>query len=265
MMDCKRVLVEADGDLERAAELLRERGLVKARKKAGRTTSEGRVAASVSDDGRVAALIEVNCETDFVAKTDEYIALTSSIAEVARDGGAADVDALLVSAVDGSSVEERLTAAIAKLGENIQVRRLCRIEAPASGRVSSYIHAGGKIGAVVEVAADDPASAEVAALVRNLCMHVVASSPLGVSRDDLPADEVARERSALAAQAAEEGKPPEIVERMVDGRMGKFFKEVVLVEQPLVMDPDKTVEGAAKEAGARVVRFARFQLGEETA
>jgi elongation factor Ts len=263
MMDCKRVLVEAEGDLERATDLLRERGLLKARKRAGRITSEGRIAASVSEDGRRGALVEINCETDFVAKTDDYTALATEVAEVVRDQNPADLDALLSAKLGDASVEDHLSGAIAKLGENIQVRRFARIEAPEGGYVGSYIHAGGKIGALVEVSADDPSRAEVRTLARNLCMHVTAASPSGVSREDLPAKEVERERVALRKQAEQEGKPANIIDRMVEGRLGKFFREVVLVEQPLVMDPDKSVGAAAKEAGAAVTSFVRQQLGEE--
>jgi elongation factor Ts len=262
-MDCKRVLVDAEGDVERAIDLLRERGLLKARRKAGRTTSEGRIAASVSEDGRCGALVEINCETDFVAKTDDYAGLTSEIADAVRQQSPADVDALLAAKLGGGSVEERLTDAIAKLGENIQVRRFARIDAPEGGYIGSYIHAGGKIGALVEVSADDASRPEVRTFARNLCMHVTAASPSGVSRDDLPAKEVERERAALRKQAEQEGKPEKIIDKMVEGRLGKFFKEVVLVEQPLVMDPDKSVEAAAKEAGASVKSFVRQQLGEE--
>ena len=263
MMDCKRVLVEADGDVERATDLLRERGLLKARKRAGRITSEGRIAASVSDDGRRGALVELNCETDFVAKTDDFGALADELAEVVRDQNPADVTALFAAKAGAASIEELLTGAIAKLGENIQVRRFARIDAAEGSYIGSYTHAGGKIGALVEVSADDPANPEVRSFARNLCMHVTAANPSGVSRDDLPAKEVQRERAALRTQAEQEGKPENIIEKMVEGRLGKFFKEVVLVEQPLVMDPDKSVAAAAKEVGANVRSFLRHQLGEE--
>jgi elongation factor Ts len=263
MMDCKRVLVEAEGDMQRATDLLWKRGLVKARRKAGRITSEGRIAASVSEDGRRAALVELNCETDFVAKTDEYGALATEVAGIVRDEGPADLDALLATKRGDETVEHRLHAAIAKLGENIQVRRMVRLEAADHGYIGSYIHAGGKIGALVEVEAEDPSNSGVRTLARNLCMHVTAASPSGVTREDLPPEEVERERAVLREQAEQEGKPANIIDRMVEGRLGKFFKEVVLVEQPLVMDPDKSVEAAAKEAGAVVKRFVRQQLGEE--
>ncbi len=263
MMDCKKVLLEAQGDVERAMDLLRERGILKARSKAGRATSEGRVAASVAPDGSSAALVEVNCETDFVAKTDDFGALSRELADLVRARAPEDADALLGLPLDGATANDRVVAAIAKLGENIRVRRLVRLAAGAAGRLESYIHAGGKIGAIVAVEASDPARPEVALLAKNLCMHVSATSPLAVSREALAPDVVEKERAMLRTQAEQEGKPPAILERMVEGRMKKFFQEVCLVEQPLVMDPDRSVAEAAKAAGARVVDFRRFQLGEE--
>ena len=263
MMDCKKVLVEADGDLEKAAELLRDRGIVKARSKAGRATSEGQIAASVSEDRRAAALIEVNCETDFVAKTDEFGTFARDLCNLARQGHADDVGSLANVPFGNGTVDERLTGVIAKLGENIRVRRFARLMAGASGHISSYVHAGGKIGALVHVEADDPSDPKVTELAHSLCLHVTATHPLGVSREDVPAEEVERERQALRSQAEAEGKPPQIIDKMVEGRLRKFFQEVALLEQPLVMDPDKTVATAARGAGAEVVAILRFQLGEE--
>ena len=263
MMDCKKVLVEADGDLERGAELLRERGIVKARGKSGRVTSEGRIATSVSDDGRAAALIEVNCETDFVAKTGEFQEFCEQLCDLARDEQPDDLDALASMRLGNGSVEERLTAMIAKLGENVRVRRFGRLQATENACISSYVHAGGKIGALVHVEAEDPSDSKVIELGHNLCLHVTATNPLGVSREDIPAREVERERNALRAQAEAEGKPPQIIEKMVEGRLRKFFQEVALLEQPLVMDPDTTVAKAAQAVGAKVVALRRFQLGEE--
>ncbi len=257
MMECKRALVEADGDSDRAAQLLRERGIVKASKRVGRATSEGRIAASVSPDSRVAALVELNCETDFVAKTDDYGKLCQHCAEVARDQAPASLDEL------HSAVEAELTDAMAKMGENIQLRRMDRIEAPKNGAVSSYVHAGGKIGALVRVEADDPSADAVKTLAHNVCMHVAAASPSCLSRDDLPPDVVESERGVLTRQAEQEGKPAQIVAKMVEGRLSRFFKEIVLLEQQLVMDPDSTVAAAAEQAGARVTGFRRLQLGEE--
>ena len=263
MMDCKRALVEAGGDASRAAELLRERGLSKARGKAGRSTSEGCIVASVSLDGRRAALAEVNCETDFVARTDKFESLCQEIVEPILEQNPADVDGLLALPLDGGTLNERVVEAIAVLGENIQLRRFERLEAPENGRIGSYIHAGGKLGSLVQVEADDPSKPEVQTIVRNVCMHVAAANPLGVSRNDIPQAEVEREQAVLSKQAEAESKPANVIEKIVAGRLNKFFKEVVLLEEPFVMDPDRTVEAAVKEAGARVIAFRRFQLGEE--
>jgi elongation factor Ts len=263
MMDCKKVLVEAAGDLERAVDLLRERGLGKARNKAGRATSEGRIATWVADDGRAGALVELNCETDFVALTDDFGAICSEFAELAGGHDVDSPDALLALPLGDGTAQDRLVAGIAKLGENIQLRRVARVSAGEQGCISSYIHAGGKIGALVAVQAKEPASAEIATLAHNLCMHVAAAAPSSVSRDDLPAAEVERERGILRAQAETEGKPEKVIDKMVEGRLNKFFKEVVLLEQQLVMDPDSSVKNAVAAAGAEVVAFRRFQLGEE--
>ncbi|MFQ5514618.1 MAG: translation elongation factor Ts [Myxococcota bacterium] len=263
MMDCKKALVEAEGDVERALDLLRERGLAKARGKAGRATSEGLIVASLSEDGRRAVLLEVNCETDFVARTDRFRQLCRELAEIARESAVEDVATLLDQPHGSATVKEALTEAVAQLGENLRVRRIERLEAGEKGRVARYIHAGGKIGSLVQVEADDPARPEVRTLAHNVSMHVAATSPLAVSRDDIDADDVARERAVLEKQAQSEGKPPQVVEKMVLGRLNKFFKEVVLLEQPLVMDPDRSVAKAAEEAGVRVVAFRRFQLGED--
>ncbi len=263
MMDCKRALVEAGGDAVRATELLRERGLAKARGKAGRSTSEGCVVAVVSADGRRAALAEVNCETDFVARTDKFESLCQEIVEPILEQNPRDVEALLALPLERGTVNERVVGAVSTLGENIQVRRFVRLEAPSNGLIGSYIHAGGKIGSLVQLEADEPNKPEVQTIARNVCMHVAATDPLGVSRNDIPQEEVEREQAVLSKQAQTEGKPANIVEKIVAGRLNKFFREVVLLEEPLVMDPERTVEAVVKEAGARVIAFRRFQLGEE--
>ena len=264
MMDCKKALAEAKGDTSRAIEILRERGIAKASKRVGRAGSEGRVIAAVAPDGKSGALVELNCETDFVAKTDDFAAVGEHLAQAAFAHTPRSVDELLDLSVKGEKLRDKLTAAVAKLGEDLAVRRVTRLEAPASGFVASYVHAGGKIGTLVAVESGNPPKPEARALAHNVCMHVAAKSPASLSRDDLPKAVVDAERRVLAAQAASEGKPPQIVERMIEGRLAKFFKEVVLLEQGLVMDPDKTVGKAAQEAGAKVVGFRRFQLGEAT-
>ena len=264
MMDCKKALAEAGGDVARAQDVLRERGLVKARGRAGRTTSEGRIEALVTKNGKVGVLVELNCETDFVAKTDEFGELMRDLATAAA-AGAGDVNSLLAAKVGNATGEERIVAAIAKLGENMQLARVARLEAAANGLVDSYIHAGGKIGALVQLEAASPEAQNVVNVAHQISMHVAASQPLSTTREDLNPVEIEKERAVLRAQAEQEGKPAAILEKMVEGRIGKFFKEVVLVEQPLVMDPDKTVGDVAKAVGAKVVAFRRFQLGETSA
>ena len=262
MMDCKKALAEANGDTARAIEILRERGIAKASKRVGRAGSEGRVIAAVASDGHVGALVELNCETDFVAKTDDFTALGDHLAKAAFTHAPRSVEELLDLSVGGEKLRDRVTSAVTKLGEDLAVRRMARLEAPTSGFVSSYVHAGGKIGTLVAVESAAPAKPEVRAFAHNVCMHVAATSPAGLSREELPKPVVDEERRVLAVQAASEGKPPQIAERMIEGRLAKFFKEVVLLEQGLVMDPDKTVGKAAQEAGAKVAGFRRFQLGE---
>jgi elongation factor Ts len=262
MMDCKKALTEASGDSTRAAEILRERGIAKASKRAGRAGSEGRVVALVSADGRAGGLIELNCETDFVAKTDDFTRLGETLARVVAEKAPANVDALLDSSVGGEKLRDAVSSAVTKLGEDLVLRRLDRLQGPAAGFVAAYVHAGGKIGTLVAIESDHPTKPEVRALAHNVCMHVAATSPASLSRDDLPKAIVDAERSVLTKQAESEGKPVNIIEKMIEGRLGKFFKEVVLLEQGLVMDPDRTVSKAAQEAGAKVVGFRRFQLGE---
>ena len=264
MMDCKKALAEANGDTARAIEILREKGVAKASKRIGRAGSEGRVIAAVAPDGKSGALVELNCETDFVAKTDDFAAVGEHLAQAAFAHTPRSVEDLLDLSVKGEKLRDKLTAAVAKLGEDLAVRRMTRLEAPAAGFVASYVHAGGKIATLVAIETSIPVKPEARALAHNVCMHVAATSPASLSRDDLPKATVDAERRVLAAQAAGEGKPPQIVEKMIEGRLAKFFKEVVLLEQGLVMDPDKTVGKAAQEAGAKVVGFRRFQLGEAT-
>jgi elongation factor Ts len=262
MMDCKKALAEASGDSSRAAAILRERGIAKASKRAGRAGSEGRVVARVSDDGKTGALVELNCETDFVAKTDAFTALGDVLAKAVCDLGPTSVDALLDAKVGGETLRDAVSAAVTKLGEDLAVRRLGRLQSLASGFVAAYVHAGGKIGTLVALESPNPGKPEVRALAHNVCMHVAATSPASLSRDELPKSVVDAERSILTKQALAEGKPENIVEKMIEGRLNKFFKEVVLLEQGLVMDPDKTVGKAAQEAGAKIAAFRRFQLGE---
>jgi elongation factor Ts len=259
MMDCKRSLVDADGDIERAKELLRERGLSKAGKRAGRETSEGAIAFSVN--GGRGALIELGCETDFVAKTPDFQAMAKSVADaVSAVGNVSDLDAALKAPIDGGTVDDVIKATVAKVGENIQLKRVASVD--VSGVVGGYIHGTGGLGVLIALETDKSAD-EVGEVVRDVAMHVAAHdpTPIAIDRDDMPADVVEKERSFLTNQALESGKPENVVEKMVDGRIKKFFAENCLVEQKFVKDPDKSVRDLLAGTG-QVARFVRFKLGE---
>jgi elongation factor Ts len=270
MMDCKKALADADADAERAAELLRERGLAKAVKRAGRETSEGAVAIAL--EGDAGAIVELRCETDFVAKTPDFQALAAELAKLAASRPGVDSAAALLDAEDGGQkVSERLAAAMTRIGENIVLYRVGRLAAPG-GLVGGYVHAGGKLGVLVVLRAAKPSEA-VRALAKDLAMHVAAAdpSPVAVDRGGVPADLVERERELYRRQAEQEGKPAAVVEKIVEGRVRKFYAEVCLLEQPFVKDPDQTVtkllEAAAAAAGGAlaVTGFLRFKLGEAAA
>ncbi len=253
MMECKKALVETDGDLEAAAELMRKKGLAKADKKAGRVAAEGRIAAAASDDGRSGVLVEVNSETDFVGNGDEFRGFAESVARCALDNEPQDLDALLACEIDGKPVETVRQEMVAQLGENIEVRRFIRYA--GDNQVAQYLH-GARIGVMIEVAGGDEQ------LGRDLAMHIAASSPVCVSPDDVPADQLESEKEVLMAQARESGKPEEIIQKMVEGRLNKHLSEITLVGQPFVKDPDQTVGDLLKEKGATVQQFARFEVGE---
>jgi elongation factor Ts len=268
MMDCKRVLQDAGGDLERAVELLRERGLAKAGKREGRATSEGAIAIALA--GSSGGMVELGCETDFVARTDDFQALAERLAAaVAGDAKLDSAQALLGARSDGDSVDDLVKAAIAKLGENVVVKRVARLAVDGSGVTGGYVHAGGKLGVLVTLAT--PASgAAIAALAKDVAMHVAAAdpTPVAVDRNGVSAELVASERSIYRKQAEQEGKPEKVIERIVEGKVGKFLKEVCLVEQAFVKDPDRTVgqvvAAAAEQAGEAIAvgGFRRFRLGE---
>ena len=253
MMECKKALVEAEGDLEAAAEIMRRKGLAKADKTAGRVAAEGRIAAAVSADGQTGVLVEVNSETDFVANGDEFRGFADSVARCALDAEPEDLDALLAVELDGKPVETVRQEMVAQLGENIEIRRFIRY---AAGRqVAQYLH-GARIGAMVELEGGDEQ------LGRDLAMHIAASSPVCVTPEEVPSDQLESEKEVLAAQARETGKPEEIVQKIVDGRLQKHLSEITLVGQPFVKDPDQTVGDLLESKGARVTRFARFEVGE---
>ena len=254
MMECKRALVETGGDLDAAAEIMRKAGLAKADRKASRIAAEGTLAAARSDDRRSAVLVEVNCETDFVAREQDFQAFAAAVARAALEASATTADAVAALALPGgSTVEETRRALIARIGENITVRRLGRLTAPSI--VGSYVH-GIRIATLVGVEGGDES------LARDLAMHVAAASPRFVSPSEVPEATLAKEREILAAQAAAEGKPAAIVEKMVEGRLRKYLGEICLTGQPFVKDPDTSVGQLLQSAGAKVTAFLRFEVGE---
>jgi elongation factor Ts len=251
MMECKKALVETQGDLDAAAELMRKTGLAKADKKASRVAAEGTVA--IERNGLTAVLVEINCETDFVARSDEFLAFAQSVATA---GLSASVDSLesLVGAVGAASnnIDEARRALISKLGENISVRRFVKLTAPSA--LGTYIH-GGRIGSVVALQGGDET------LARDVAMHVAAVNPGFIDATEVPADVLDKEREILTEQTKGEKKPPEIIAKMVEGRLRKYLAEITLIGQPFVKDPDTTVEKLLKQAGAKVVKFVRFEVG----
>ena len=257
MMDCKKVLTEADGDMEKAIELLRERGIAKAAKKSDRIAAEGLVDAYITEDGKVGAVVEVNAETDFVASNAEFKSFVSDIAKQVALNNPADVEALLAETSISDStktVQEVLTNKIATIGENMSIRRFERFE--TNGTVAKYIHGDGKIGVLVDM---NNASDELA---KDICMQIAAAKPEYLNRESVPAERVEKEMEILKVQAMNEGKPAEIAEKMVQGRIGKFYGEICLVDQEFVKDPDKKVSQLLKEKGAEINRFARLEKGE---
>ena len=252
MMECKKALVETDGDIEAAIEHLRKAGQAKADKKSGRIAAEGVVV--VTANGTKAVVIEVNSETDFVAKDDNFLMFVSSVADAALASGQVDVDSLAKdSLADGQTVEGARTELVNKVGENISVRRIAQIS--HEGPISHYIH-GAKIAAVVALEGGDED------LARDVAMHIAATNPDCIDETGVPAETLEKERRILTEQAQDSGKPPEIIEKMVNGRVAKFLKEITLVGQPFVKDPDVTVGKLLDTAGAKVVSFTRFEVGE---
>jgi len=251
MMECKKALVETDGDLEAAVEQLRKSGQAKADKKAGRVAADGKIVIATGDDA--VAVVEVNSETDFVAKDENFSAFADQVAALALALRPADLDELLAADLDGQSVEAARKALIAKVGENIGVRRFEVL--PADGNTGVYSH-GARIGSVVVLDGGD------AELARDLAMHVAASNPACISEEDVDSEQLASERRILTEQAQDSGKPAEIIEKMVEGRLRKWLAEITLVGQPFVKDPDVTVGKLLDKAGASVKRFVRYEVGE---
>jgi elongation factor Ts len=250
MMECKKALVETKGDLDAAAELMRKSGLAKADKKAARVAAEGTIV--VHRSGKSAAMVEVNCETDFVARSEEFQGFARDVAKAALEHPAPNVAALVQLTVGGATLEERRRALIAKIGENIAVRRFVRVS--GKGALGDYLH-GTRIGSLVALEGGDDA------LARDLAMHVAAINPAYVDASAVPAEVLEKEREILTEQTKGEKKPPEIIAKMVEGRLRKYLAEITLLGQPFVKDPDITVEKLLKKSGARVVEFVRYEVG----
>jgi len=253
MMECKKALVEAEGDIEAAAELMRKSGAAKADKKAGRVAADGAIKLLVSDDVKSAVILEINSETDFVAKDDNFQAFADQVLAVIAQQQPTSVEQLAgLQLESGQSVEEARQALIAKVGENIQVRRFQRVVSDAA--IASYAH-GARIGVLVDSSADND-------LARDIAMHIAAVNPQFVDQDAIPTDFVEKEKGILIAQAESSGKPPEIIEKMIQGRLDKFLAEVTLMGQPFVKDPDQKVGQLLTSAGAEVKGFIRYEVGE---
>jgi elongation factor Ts len=254
MMECKKALAEADGDMVKAEEILRVRLGNKASKAASRVAAEGIVGIHLSADGRLGALIEVNCETDFVAKNEDFLAFVRNLAQLVAQHNPADVAALSALSIDGTQVEELRKTLVGRIGENMSIRRFERFE--AKGRLSSYVHGGSKIGVVVDLVGGD----EV--LAKDIAMHIAASKPVALSKEEVAAELIQREREIAQQKAAESGKPENIVEKMVEGSVQKFLKEVTLLGQPFVKDDKQTIEQLLRSKSAQVARFVLYVVGE---
>jgi len=253
MMECKKALVETNGDIDAAIDYLRKSGLAQADKKASRVAAEGKIALSLSEDGKQAVMVEVNCETDFVAKDENFNSFADAVAANALSQGPADVEALLVTHIGDETVEQARQALVNKIGENVQVRRFARIA--SEGTIGAYVH-GGKIGVLVDLSGGDET------LARDLAMHIAALNPEYVSDEDVPAEIIAREKDILVAQAESSGKPAEIIEKMVTGRLRKHLAGITLLGQAFVKDGDLTVGKLVNQNNASVNGFERLAVGE---
>ncbi len=265
MMDSKKALTEAGGDMEKAIEVLREKGLASVAKKAGRIAAEGVVASYVSEDLKKAGMVEFNCETDFVGLNEEFKAAAEGFAKVASETNAKDIEEFKNEAYGASTVAEAINDLISKIGENMSLRRFVKFDA-ADGVIASYTHMGGKIGVLVQVKSEN-SNAEVQRVAKDIAMHVAATNPAFLNKELVDNETLEKEKEIYRVQAQNEGKPENIVEKMVMGRVNKYYKEAVLLEQPFVKDPDvsvsKFVQNEAKNLGAiEVVRYARFEKGE---
>lgn len=260
MMDCKKALTACEGDMDKAMNYLREKSLAASAKKAARIAAEGIVSSYVTDDHKVGAIVEVNCETDFVAKTDDFKALVNSVAKLVVEKNPADVDELMALDCGDGTVAEMVNRAVAKIGEKITIRRFARMEGQL---VDTYIHLGGKIGVIVAAKTADAEKARPA--VHDVAMHIAAAKPGVLHRDEVDPADLDKEREILRAQALNDPKPKpaNIIEKMVEGRIAKYYKEVCLLEQPFVKNPDQSIEQMLKEHGdVELVAFVRFEMGE---
>jgi elongation factor Ts len=271
MMECKNALKETDGDIEAAIKRLRERGAIKAAKKADRSATEGVVTARIEEDAKHGILVEVNCETDFVAKNENFQEFVAELTGAVAASGAEDVETALAVSHQGGTIDEFVKAKVIELGENLRFRRMGRFDVEGAGVVASYIHLGGKVGVLLEVGCENDSTAGsdiFREVVKDLTLHIAAAAPAGLSRDDIPADLVEIEKDVFRKQMESSGKPPEILEKIVEGKLGKFYAEQCLLEQGFVKDPDITVAkllaAKGKEIGDTVVvrRFVRFAVGE---
>ncbi|MEW6313227.1 MAG: translation elongation factor Ts [Pseudomonadota bacterium] len=254
MMECKKALTEAGGDMAKAEDILRVKLGNKASKAASRVAAEGVVAIYMAADAKLAAMVEVNCETDFVAKNDDFLAFAKNLAELVAKNNPADVAALSALNIGGASVEATRTTLVGKIGENMSIRRFVRVQ--AQGKLASYVHGGSKIGVLVDLVGGDEM------LAKDLAMHIAASKPLALSKEEVPADLIEKERAVATQKAAESGKPANIVEKMVEGSVQKYLKEVTLLGQPFVKDDKQTIEQLLKSKGASVARFVMYTVGE---
>jgi len=254
MMECKKALTEADGDLGKAEEILRVRLGNRASKAASRVAAEGVVATFIAPGAGLGAIVEVNCETDFVAKNDDFLSFARSLAELVATRKPVDVAALSTLALNGTSVEQVRAALVGRIGENLSIRRFARVE--AKGKLAAYVHGGAKIGVLVDIVGGDEA------LAKDLAMHIAASKPVALSSEQVPAELIRRERDIAAQKAAESGKPANIVDKMVEGSVQKFLKEVTLLGQPFVKDDKRSVEQLLKAAGAQIAAFVLYVVGE---
>ena len=271
MMDCKRVLTETNGDLEASIKLLRERGIAKAGAKADRAATEGVITARVNADANSGLLLEVNCETDFVSKNENFQAFVNGIAEALAKSDAADHASALALPYGDYNIDDTVKAKVVEVGENLQFRKYVRFDAAPGGVVASYIHLGGKVGVLIEVGTTKPETKNTDTfreLIKDLTLHIAACAPKGLSRDDIPTAVVDAEREIFRARLADSGKPANIIENILVGQIGKFFAESCFLEQGFVKDPDTTIakllEAKGKELGdaLTVTRFVRFGLGE---